>query len=313
MIYFRPYKPGDEAAITTLFTQVFGRPLSLNFWRWRFLDHPSADPMIMLAFDEETLVGHYAASQAPLNIGGVLEPACLSVATMTHPDWRGQKLFERTAEALYETLPLRGRNAVYGFPNAAIHALRRNKVGWDDFCDVATLTLDVRSLQSVPETDPAVTTALQIDKRFGRFFTNIASNLPISGHRDANILSWRIDRNPENTYTRFVVVEGDEIAGYALTKPYGAEMLDLVELRCSGIASARALINTIIANAAALGRTKISTWCLPHDDHRVALEMAGFKASAPVTYFGGRTFAPMQADLTDARLWRLSMLDSDLY
>ncbi|WP_428427369.1 GNAT family N-acetyltransferase [Pararhizobium sp.] len=313
MIAFRPYEPGDEAAITSLFCRVFGRPMSIEFWRWRFLDHPMADPMIMLAFDDEILVGHYAASQAPLNIGGAVHPAGLSVGTMTHPEWRGQKLFERTAEALYETLPSRGKKAVYGFPNTAIHALRRNKVGWDDFCDVASLVLDIGGLQSVPVADTAVRTASHIDDRFGRFFANIASTLPVSGHRDANILRWRIDHNPANTYTRLVLEEGTEIAGYAFTKPYGTEILDLVELRCSGTVAARALLNTVVANAAALGRTKISTWCLPHDDHRIALEMAGFKATAPVTYFGGRTFAPLPADLTDARLWRLSMLDSDLY
>lgn len=313
MFEFRPYRSGDEPAITALFEIVFGRPMSLEFWRWRFLDHPAGGPLVMLAFAEGTLVGHYAASRAPLSLHGEYHPAALSMTTMTHPEWRGRRLFEKTAEALYATLPEQGITAVYGFPNAAVHALRIMRAGWYDSYEVPTLTLDIASLRHPAEADPAVRIAERIDARFGRFFAKVAGDLPIAPHRDSDILAWRIDRNPENTYTRFVLEEGDEIAGYALTKAYGADMLDLVELRAASGAAAGALINTVAAHAAASGRTRIATWCLPNDLHRLPLEMAGFKASAPVTYFGGRTFTPLPADLTDGRLWRLSMLDSDLY
>lgn len=313
MIDFRLYRPGDEVLITELFSKVFGRTMSIDFWRWRFLDHPSGDPMIMLAFEGETLVSNYAASHAPLSLSGEIHPACLSMTTMTHPDWRGKKLFERTAEALYETLPAGGKCAIYGFPNTVSHTLFRSKVGWDDYYDLPTLVLDLGNAPKTPIADPAVRIIEQIDARFGRFFSKVASDLPIAPHRDSDILSWRIDRNPDNTYTRFVLEEGDEIAGYALTKAYGENMLDLVELRAASAAAARALISTVAAHAAAFGRTHIATWCLPNDLHRLPLEMSGFKASAPVTYFGGRTFIPLPADLTDGRLWRLSMLDSDLY
>lgn len=313
MFEFRPYRSGDEPAITALFEIVFGRPMSLEFWRWRFLDHPAGGPLVMLAFAEGTLVGHYAASRAPLSLHGEYHPAALSMTTMTHPEWRGRRLFEKTAEALYTALPEQGITAVYGFPNAAVHALRIMRAGWYDSYEVPTLTLDIASLRHPAQPDPAVQIAERIDARFGRFFAEVAVDLPVAPHRDSNILSWRIDRNPENTYTRFVLEEGDEIAGYALTKAYGADMLDLVEMRAASGAAARALINTVAAHAAASGRTRIATWCLPNDLHRLPLEMAGFKASAPVTYFGGRTFASLPADLTDGRLWRLSMLDSDLY
>lgn len=313
MFEFRPYRSGDEPAITALFEVVFGRPMSLEFWRWRFLDHPAGGPLVMLAFAEGALVGHYAASRAPLSLHGEYHPAALSMTTMTHPDWRGRRLFEKTADALYATLPEQGITAVYGFPNPAVHALRIMRAGWYDSYEVPTLTLDMASLRHPAQPDPAVRIAERIDARFGRFFAKVAPDLPIAPHRDSDILSWRIDRNPDNTYTRFVLEEGDEIAGYALTKAYGADMLDLVELRAAGGSAARALINTVAAHAAASGRTRIATWCLPNDVHRLPLEMAGFKASAPVTYFGGRTFIPLPADLTDGRLWRLSMLDSDLY
>lgn len=313
MIEFRPYQDKDEVSITELFHKVFGRPMSVDFWRWRFLDHPDSNPMIMLAFDGDTLVSNYAASQAPLSLSGEVHSACLSMTTMTHPDWRGKKLFERTAEALYETLPDRGKCAIFGFPNTISHTLFRSKVGWNDYYDVPTLLLDLGSMRTTPIADPVVRIVERIDSRFGQFFAKIAGDLPITSHRDTDILAWRIDRNPDNSYTRFVLEEGDEIAGYALTKAYGADMLDLVELRAGSDAAARALINTVAAHAVDQGRTHVATWSLPNDTHRLPLEMAGFQASSPVTYFGGRSFTSLPADLTDGRLWRLSMLDSDLY
>ncbi|MXN48866.1 GNAT family N-acetyltransferase [Shinella kummerowiae] len=313
MFEFRPYRNGDEPEITALFETVFGQPMSLEFWRWRFLDHPAGGPLVMLAFAEDKLVGHYAASQAPLCIGGQYYPAALSMTTMTHPNWRGKRLFERTAEALYSTLPGHGILAVYGFPNAAVHALRIMRAGWHDSYEVPTLALDMASLRRPAQPDSAVKIADRIDGRFGHFFAKISKELPIAAHRDSHILSWRIDHNPHNSYRRLVLEEGNEIAGYAVTKSYGVDMLDLVELRCADGAAARALIGTVVAHAATEGCSRISTWCLPNDLHRMPLEMAGFKASAPVTYFGGRTFTAPPVDLTDGRLWRLSMLDSDLY
>ncbi|MCO6179014.1 GNAT family N-acetyltransferase [Ciceribacter sp. RN22] len=313
MFEFRPYRAGDEPAITALFQDVFGRPMSLDFWRWRFLDHPAGGPLVMLAFAGDTLVGHYAASHAPLSIHGEYYPAALSMTTMTHPEWRGRRLFERTAEAFYATLPGSGISAVYGFPNAAVHALRLMRAGWRDTYEVPTLILDVETARHSPRQDSSVCVANRIDERFDRFNTRVAADLPIIAHRSADILSWRVDRNPDNTYTRFVLEDGEDIAGYAITKLYGTDMIDLVEMRCADGAAARALINTIAARAAAEGRKRIATWCLPADVHRLPLEVAGFKAAAPVTYFGGRIFKTLPADLTDSRLWRLSMLDSDLY
>ena len=51
----RTWQPGDEIAILELFEQSYGRELPLQFWNWRFKDHPSGGPLIMLAFDDEKL------------------------------------------------------------------------------------------------------------------------------------------------------------------------------------------------------------------------------------------------------------------
>lgn len=51
---------------------------------------------------------------------GEVHPACPLDDDHDPSRLEGTKLFERTAEALYETLPSRGKCAIYGFPNIVL-------------------------------------------------------------------------------------------------------------------------------------------------------------------------------------------------
>lgn len=309
-VEIRPWRPGDEAAILGLFRAVFGREMSPAYWRWRFHDHPAGGPLVMLAWAGETLAAHYAASRATLAIEGEAVPAALSMTTMTHPGWRGRGLLEATARALYAALAAEGCAATLGFPNQMVHAARLTKLGWIDVCDVATMTAD---LTRPPVADPAVIAADAIDARFDRLATRLARDTPVGFARDAATLAWRIDANPAQRYTRLLLPEGGGIAGYALLKPFGAEAMDLVELRAADAAATRALLAAAQARAAAAGARRLHCWRLPGEPDRALFERAGFAAGAPVTYFGGCALARPVALINDPRRWRLAMLDSDLY
>ncbi len=80
-----PYKTGDEHAILNLFERSFGKKLSIEYWNWRFANHPSGIRMIMLMWDGDTLVGHYAVSPAKLVIHQQEILTALSMTTMTDP------------------------------------------------------------------------------------------------------------------------------------------------------------------------------------------------------------------------------------
>lgn len=310
-IDIRPWQPGDERAILGLFQAAFQRQMSLDFWRWRFQGHPAGGPLVMLAWSGELLVGHYAASQAPLLIDGTVQKSALSMTTMTHPDFRGQGLLEATGNALYAALAAQGYVSVWGFPNTKINVTRQAKLAWQPIADVATLSLPLDANRADGLGDCQI--ALAIDARFDRLCARVATAGTLRAQRTAEILSWRIDQNPMNSYIRLVLPEGGDIAGYAILKRYGASAIDLVELCAQSPAAARALIHAAIAKSASLGCATLHTWSLPRDEHRLQLERAGFTAGAPVTYFGGRALLPTKFDQSDSRLWRLSMLDSDLY
>lgn len=310
----RPWQSGDENAILDLFAASFGRTLDPAFWSWRFRDHPAGGPLVMLAWQGDRLAAHYGASQAPLWCDGQVVPAALSMTTMTHPDDRGKGLVEAVGQALYDQLRAAGYAAVWGFPNAMINATRRRKLAWIPVDDVPTLSLTVANARPI-KVDPAlsVTVADQIDARFGALQPLLAPRDTVGGLRDMATLQWRIDANPVNTYTRYIVPAGGGIAGYAITKAFGDQAIDIVDLQAVDDAAVAALLAAVLDSARSGGVKQLNCWCLRMDHLRIAVERAGFAATAPVTYFAGRSFDGAVRDFSDARRWRLAMIDSDLY
>jgi hypothetical protein len=62
LYYIRGYQPGDETAIIALFSAVFGQPLTLLQWRWKYTGAGLEPPLARLAFDASgRLVGHVGA------------------------------------------------------------------------------------------------------------------------------------------------------------------------------------------------------------------------------------------------------------
>lgn len=307
-IDIRPWQPGDEAAILTLFETTFGRPLTESFWRWRFQEHPAGGPMIMLAWDDDRLAAHYAASHSPLVVDGQTVPAALSMTTMTHPDYRGRRLFEATASALYEQINSEGIQAIWGFPNINSTVAFRRRLGWSSIADVAALHQHSKS--TTDEVLGQVIELPAIDERFDGSFADNAEG--IRPARDASTLRWRVDRNPSERYTRLVVPDGERLAGYAILKNYRDEDVDILELEAIDEEVLRLLVATASHYAYERSRPNLHTWCLPRDRRRLWMERTGFVGTGPVTYFGGRNLGSIP-QLDDPRLWQISMLDSDVY
>lgn len=310
----RAWRPGDEDAILELFHASFGRQLSPEYWQWRFGGHPAGGPLVMLAWQGDRLAANYSANHAPLWCEGQVVPAAQSTTTMTHPDHRGLGLVEAVGEALYETLAAQGHAGVWGFPNAMINATRRRKLAWVPVDDVPTMSVKVENARgALADSGVKVETVPAIDDRFAALQQALASPTGIEGLRDLASLQWRIDANPVNTYTRYVIPAGDGIAGYAITKTFGDQAVDIVDLRAIDDAHVTALLGAILDAARAGNVSQLNCWCLRMDPARIPVERFGFQATAPVTYFAGRMFDRRISSFSDAHSWRLTMLDSDLY
>jgi GNAT superfamily N-acetyltransferase len=312
-IELRPYRPGDEHAICDLFGSVFGRDLPLGFWKWRYSDNPAGGPHVELAWDGDRLAAHYAASATRLALDGQAVDAALSMTTMTHSDYRGQGLFERLAERLYDRLSETGHALVFGFPNANSHRGFRKRLAWQTIYEIPTMTLRAMERARALESPAGVREVTEFGPEFDRLWDRLRQKQPIWTWRDRRYLDWRYTRNPISSYRICAWHDADELLGYCVVKTYNDEVMDVVEFVAEEERLVPGLAAWCIAQANAAGLARIATWIPATSPLRVQLESLGFAAEAPVTYFGARSFRDARTDVADHRNWHFSMGDSDVY
>jgi GNAT superfamily N-acetyltransferase len=309
-ITLRPYEPGDEEAIIGLFRTVYGRPMTPDYWRWRFLQNPQNRVLIELAWKDAELIAHYAVSPLTLTHQGTDLPAALSLTTMTHPAYQGRGLFTQLARDLYERLTHTGTALIIGFPNANSHRTFIRDLGWTDIHEIPTLTGPARTLQNHPAC-PRITQTTHLDHDLDQLLTDLTPPHRYALKKDAAYLNWRYSQHPHNHYTTHQYTHDGQPLGYAITKPYGPDT-DIVDLLCRDHTIALKLITHIAQHTTP--DANIRLWLpLTNPLHR-ELERHGYTNQPPITYLGAKTLSlPDSAELANPHNWCYTMGDSDVY
>jgi predicted N-acetyltransferase YhbS len=126
----RPYAPGDEDGLVALFAEVFGRAVSVDWWRWKLKGRPAAVENVLVAVSNDgEIVGQYAAIPARVKLGDKVHEAMISVDTMTSPRWRRRGILSGLASAAYESYRKAGVELVIGLPNEQWGS-RTGALGW---------------------------------------------------------------------------------------------------------------------------------------------------------------------------------------
>lgn len=104
-----------------LFLSCFPGATHLNeeYLDWLYLKNPEGPVIGFDAWEGKKLCAHYACIPASVEIFGKQVRALLSLNTSTHPDYRGQGLFTKLAECVYEVAAEKGYKCVYGIANAS--------------------------------------------------------------------------------------------------------------------------------------------------------------------------------------------------
>ncbi len=313
----KSYQEGDEAHIVRLFQLVFGRPMTLDYWHWRFRDNPAGRPQVELAWDGEILAGHYAVSPVWLSVKGQKLQSALSMTTMTHPDYRGLGLFTSLATTLYGRMADSGYDLVWGFPNAFSHRGFCRDLQWGDIYEIPTFSLPLEAVKRTPDVPAQISESDRFDEGFNDLWESLRDRYAVIVRRDQSYLDWRYTKNPEHHYAVLTWKEAGRVLGYATCKPY-QDCLDVVDfLTFPEPNIARGLLAAIIAKAKSMAppATKITMWLPLHDPVHQELEKWGFKNTEPVTYFGCRPLGK-GADKElwfEWRNWYFTMGDSDVY
>lgn len=318
----RTYEQGDEEAIKELYEYVFNVPMSLELWRWRYLDNPTGRVTILLAFSKEdqTLAGQYALCPVTMKLGSQELIGALSLDTMVRPDFRGQNMFTKMADDLYQRILSDGIPLIFGFPNSQSHIGFTKYLGWKDL--VTTLPIYVRPLKfssllrKIIKSellsnllDPLAKLSYKIikgpygtsyrqyivkkltgfDERFNILWQQVSEIAQILVCRDRDYLNWRYTSHPESNYTIFAIEREDALLGYCILR-----IQELAGMQVGFIADLLvqpeekygpdALLEAAIKNAEIAGCTMVNCLMLEHIPYVAALKRRGFML-APSSVF----------------------------
>ena len=303
-IKLRFYKPGDEKDIVDLFAIVYGKNISLDWWKWRYLANTVDKPQVALAYCSGKLIAHYAVSPIILRRNGMKIKCAQSMTTMTHPEYQGKGLFVDLASSLYKKLYEDGYKLVFGFPNQNSHGIFNNKLSWQDIGIIATLSCDVGDLKIQ---DPSVEKMICENILAVVDFTKNLTSKNIHADMNSKYIMWRFSLDSGNTY-KFVKTNS---GGLIIFKHFGESALDIVHLAGDEkalVSAIKSLYNYAVDN----GISKIATWCNLHSSFHIQLEKLGFKPAGEVTYFGAIDLTKTN-QFFDLRKWDLNMSLSDIF
>ncbi|HEX9991002.1 MAG TPA: GNAT family N-acetyltransferase [Chloroflexia bacterium] len=128
----RAYRPGDERQLVTLYAEVFGRPRSIEAWRWKLMGRAGSPENVWVAVTGEgRIVGQYGGIPLQMKLRGEIHPAVHAVEAMTSPDYRRQGMLTSLGSAAHDAWGRSGRVMVIGLPNEQ-WGTRNRALGYTD-------------------------------------------------------------------------------------------------------------------------------------------------------------------------------------
>ncbi len=261
----RSYLPGDETGIQKLREKIWGdlekEKLSLEFWRWQFIENPAGKGFIQVADDHGIIAGHQPVVPTDFLINGQSLKFAMSVDTMTHPDYQKQGIFSTLSKAAYEEAAKSGIEIVWGFPNENSRPGFIKNLAWSDITVLPvyakilmTKNLLKRYFRSallsrwlaifldpickiVFSTGGAKVPGLVIqeirefDERFDNLWNQNAHSHNIIQVRDSRHLQWRYFQIPLRRYRVFAAEQDGKLVCYMVLRS-----MELFDLKVGAIA-----------------------------------------------------------------------------
>jgi GNAT superfamily N-acetyltransferase len=261
----REYRQGDGQALQDLHDSVFGTQVSADTWEWQYLRSPAGQAVVVVAESDEGIAGQYALIPLRMKAQGRLCIGGLSLDTMVHPDYRGQGVFLRLAERVYQLAAERGIDFVYGFPNQNSHHAFIARLNWRDLHNGVPIWAKPLNIDSIVQkrfvksgliaalggtvgkvavnllsrnsatTGPTchIRETASFDDRFDSLWNEASSEWNVAVVRDRAYLTWRYVDKPGGGYTILVAERGEELLGYVVLKcvpRFGLEIGLLVDM-----------------------------------------------------------------------------------
>ena len=233
MLKIRDYRPGDETGIRRLFQRVFGQPLSLDQWKWKYRLALQKKALPMVAENSAgEIVGHAGALHLCGSHGKRDIPFLQICDVMVDPAERGhlgdRNLYTRMIRQLFHRLAKAFPSALaYGFPG-----IRPFKLG--QYAGVYERIECARETWIAPR-KPApwllVKAAPLIDQRLDPLWKRLRKHYPLAVRRDQDYLDWRYKNHPTIEYRRVNLFDWGRPSGWVLYRSVAEKSL-LIDLLC---------------------------------------------------------------------------------
>ncbi len=203
----RPATDHDIPAIVELLKLSLGEtlmPKSEAFWRWKHIDNPFGRSPVLLAFENEVLIGVRAFMRWEWQSGDKILKAVRAVDTATHPNHQGKGIFKRLTLELIEQFKSEGVDFIFNTPNKNSQP-GYLKMGWQS---IGRMPIQVK-LHLIKNRD---------QKRISDNWDNIDQNplwkLDFNTHRlrtrvSPEYLLWRYRDNPAVKYNLLSMDRGN--------------------------------------------------------------------------------------------------------
>jgi len=221
----------------------------MDCWRWQYREGPAGPGILRLALSRDKIVGHAAAIPFRFLVKGQERMGCLSLDSMTHSDFRGQGMFTRLEEELYQDLMKAGVEFIYGFPNDHSMDIFLKKLEWKHWASLPVRVRPLRwnglvkNLSPLPMLNSCLERAAELsgrclwpkprilphereklrwidrfDSRIDLLWETSVLSHQITLKRDSTFLNWRYADPPGRTYRILVYEQDGEFQGVAVVR-----------------------------------------------------------------------------------------------
>jgi GNAT superfamily N-acetyltransferase len=199
----RPAKEQDIPAIVGLLKLSLGEslmPKSEAFWRWKHIDNPFGKSPVLLAKENDKLIGVRAFMRWEWRQGDRIYKSVRAVDTATHPDHQGKGIFKKLTLQLVEQCKSEGIDFIFNTPNKSSKP-GYLKMGWGSN---GRLRLQLRPVLWRVEKAPdfEFTYALKAKVEDHEKFNTTEGSL-MTTSLSAKFINWRYQENPNIKYYSF--------------------------------------------------------------------------------------------------------------
>jgi GNAT superfamily N-acetyltransferase len=332
-----PYEPRHRRAVFALMESVWGEWMDEEQFVWWFDANPAGRSSIALAETDGRVVGIAAVTYYRARVDGreALLPVPGQMAT--HPDARGQGVFETLARDNERRASDKGAPVEIGFPNDAAHPIWLKKVGWEDLPPVRLWARPLRPLAAAlamrgrPSSGPSgLRPPADEPRRYGRVEVRPLERVPpeadelgsraAAGYgnhvlRGAAHMNWRFADAPSD-YRLFGAYRDGRLAGLAVVGHkvhHGVSTGFVADLVAppGAFAETRALLRRALAEVRGGADVLVSALPPPAAQRR-AFVSVGF-VPTPLTIRVGGKALPEGPIPAGARDWHFALGDTDFF